>query len=94
MKIKKIIYTERMCGACIALKKDLDRQGVRYEERPAGRLEFPEDEIDREAFIEQIVMKGGDPKSITLPIEFNFNLKEKGKRKKEKERERGKGGRK
>jgi len=91
MKIKKIIYTERMCGACIALKKDLDRQGVRYEERPAGRLEFPEDEIDREAFIEQIIEKGGDPKSITLPIEFNFNLKEKGKGK---ERERGKGGRK
>jgi glutaredoxin len=93
MKIKKIIYTERMCGACIALKKDLDRQGVRYEERSAGRLEFPEDEIDREAFIEQIVMKGGDPKSITLPIEFNFNLKEKEKEK-GKERERGKGGRK
>ena len=91
MKIKKIIYTKRMCGACIALKKDLDRQGVRYEERPAGRLEFPEDEIDREAFIEQIIEKGGDPKSITLPIEFNFNLKEKGK---EKKRERGKGGRK
>jgi len=91
MKIKKIIYTERMCGACIALKKDLDRQGVRYEERPAGRLEFPEDEIDREAFIEQIIEKGGDPKSITLPIEFNFNLKEK---EKGKERERGKGGRK
>lgn len=91
MKIKKIIYTERMCGACIALKKDLDRQGVRYEERSAGRLEFPEDEIDREAFIEQIIEKGGDPKSITLPIEFNFNLKEK---EKGKERERGKGGRK
>ena len=70
--MKKIIYTKEKCGGCISLKKDLDRQGAVYEERDSSRLERPEDEIDREAFIQEIVMKNGDPKNITLPIEYDY----------------------
>ena len=70
--MKKIIYTKDMCGGCITLKKDLDRQGAVYEERDFSRLEHPQDEIDREAFIQEIVMKNGDPKNITLPIEYDY----------------------
>ena len=70
--MKKIIYTKDKCGGCITLKRDLDRQGAVYEERDFSRLEHPEDEIDREAFIQEIVMKNGDPKNITLPIEYDY----------------------
>ena len=70
--MKKIIYTRDKCGGCITLKRDLDRQGAVYEERDFSRLERPEDEIDREAFIQEIVMKNGDPKNITLPIEYDY----------------------
>ena len=70
--MKKIIYTKEKCGGCISLKKDLDRQGAVYEERDSSRLEHPQDEIDREAFIQEIVMKNGDPKNITLPIEYDY----------------------
>jgi len=71
-EMKKYIYTKPMCGACIELKKSLDLQGIKYEERSAARLEFPEDEVDREAFLEEVVMRGKDPKAITLPIEYNY----------------------
>ena len=70
--MKKIIYTRDKCGGCITLKRDLDRQGAVYEERDFSRLEHPQDEIDREAFIQEIVMKNGDPKNITLPIEYDY----------------------
>ena len=70
--MKKIIYTKDKCGGCITLKRDLDRQGAVYEERDFSRLEHPQDEIDREAFIQEIVMKNGDPKNITLPIEYDY----------------------
>ena len=70
--MKKIIYTKEKCGGCISLKKALDVQGAVYEERDFSRLEHPQDEIDREAFIQEIVMKNGDPKNITLPIEYDY----------------------
>ena len=70
--MKKIIYTKDKCGGCITLKRDLDRQGAVYEERDSSCLEHPQDEIDREAFIQEIVMKNGDPKNITLPIEYDY----------------------
>ena len=70
--MKKIIYTKDMCGGCITLKKDLDRQGAVYEERDFSRLEHPEDEIDIKAFVEEVVMKNIAPKDISFPIEYDY----------------------
>ena len=61
-----------MCGACMALKAALDGQGAKYEERNADRLTNPEDDIDVEAFLEEVLLKNIDPKNITLPLEYNY----------------------
>ena len=78
---RKIIYTEKMCGACIALKKDLDRQGIKYEERSLEQLESQAEDVDKKAFkseiIEKVIMKGKDLKSVTLPIEYDYYQAEK-----------------
>ena len=49
----KYIYTNKMCGACIELKKKYDTMGVEYVERDADRLKNPAvdwDDIDIDAF--------------------------------------------
>jgi glutaredoxin len=78
---RKIIYTKDMCGACIALKKDLDRQGIKYEERSLEQLESQAEDVDEKAFeseiIEKVIMKGKDLKSVTLPIEYDYYQAEK-----------------
>ena len=78
---RKIIYTKDMCGACIALKKDLDRQGIKYEERSLEQLESQAEDVDKKAFkseiIEKVIMKGKDLKSVTLPIEYDYYQAEK-----------------
>ena len=79
--MKKIIYTKDMCGACIALKKDLDRQGIKYEERSLEQLESQAEDVDEKAFeseiIGKVIMKGKDLKSVTLPIEYDYYQAEK-----------------
>jgi len=78
---RKIIYTKDMCGACIALKKDLDRQGIKYEERSLEQLESQAEDVDEKAFeseiMEKVIMKGKDLKSVTLPIEYDYYQPEK-----------------
>jgi len=78
---RKIIYTKDMCGACIALKKDLDRQGIKYEERSLEQLESQAEDVDEKAFeseiIGKVIMKGKDLKSVTLPIEYDYYQAEK-----------------
>jgi len=78
---RKIIYTKDMCGACIALKKDLDRQGIKYEERSLEQLESQAEDVDEKAFeseiMEKVIMKGKDLKSVTLPIEYDYYQAEK-----------------
>ena len=78
---RKIIYTNDMCGACIALKKDLDRQGIKYEERSLEQLESQAEDVDEKAFeseiIGKVIMKGKDLKSVTLPIEYDYYQAEK-----------------
>ncbi len=78
---RKIIYTKEMCGACIALKKDLDRQGIKYEERSLEQLESQAEDVDEKAFeseiIGKVIMKGKDLKSVTLPIEYDYYQAEK-----------------
>jgi hypothetical protein len=69
----RIIYTRDMCSACVELKERYNLQDIRYEERNADRLEQPQDEIDIQAFIEEVVMKNIDPKNITLPLEYNYD---------------------
>jgi glutaredoxin len=79
--MKKIIYTKDMCGGCITLKKDLDRQGIKYEERSLEQLESQAEDVDEKAFeseiIEKVIMKGKDLKSVTLPIEYDYYQAEK-----------------
>lgn len=51
----KYIYSKSMCGACIALKKKYDDEGIEYVERDGSRLQKPadnSDEIDREGLVQ------------------------------------------
>ena len=62
----KYIYTNKMCGACIELKKKYDTMGIEYVERDADRLKNIGDDtdaIDREA-LAQLAMQDN-----VLPVE-------------------------
>lgn len=67
----KYIYTKEMCGACIELKEKYNSEGVPFEERSAARILKPEDDIDREAFI-QIAQTGKNPTQPELPVEVEI----------------------
>ena len=65
----KYIYTKEMCSACIELKNKYKAEGTEYEERKAERILQPEDEIDREMFME-IARTGANPTHPILPCEI------------------------
>ncbi len=49
---QRYMYTSSLCGNCKALKKEYASKGINYIERDADRIKNPEDDIDKEAFVE------------------------------------------
>lgn len=65
--MKKYIYTAEDCPKCIALKQRYKNAGIGFIERSSERIKLPNDNIDREAFVQASMQ------NMELPVEVDVD---------------------